>query len=236
MALMANDFRLVFWIAVVPALLALLILVFGVREPQRPPASAPARAPIRRRELAQLGGLFWGVVVIGAVLTLARFSEAFLILRAEGMGLPLAMVPAVLIVMNLVYAATAYPVGAWSDKADKRFILAAGFLVLIVADVVLAVAPGLWAVMLGVALWGLHMGMTQGLLTALVADTAPSALRGTAFGIFHLVTGFALLAASLIAGILWEWLGPAATFTGGAVFTAVGLAGSLLLFRQQTAR
>jgi len=233
MALSANDFRLVFWVAVVPGLIAVAILVAGVREPARSAVPDTPRAPIRRRELATLGGLFWVVVTVGAVLTLARFSEAFLILRAEGQGLPLALVPAVLIVMNLVYAASAYPMGALSDKVPRLVILAAGFVVLIVADIVLAIAPNPWVVMLGVGLWGLHMGMTQGLLAALIADHAPAALRGTAFGLFHLVTGIALLAASIIAGALWAWLGPAATFIGGAVFSALGLAGALVLLRTQ---
>jgi MFS family permease len=134
-------------------------------------------------------------------------------------------VPAVLVVMNVVYSLSAYPMGALSDKADKRLVLAGGFLVLIVADVVLAAAPGIWAVMAGVALWGLHMGMTQGLLAALVAETAPEESRGSAFGLFHLVTGIALFAASLLAGMLWHWVGPAAAFVGGAVLTALGLAG-----------
>ena len=232
MALFADDFRLVFWLAVIPGLVAVAVLVLGVREPVRGQANGPAPFPLRRTELGALGSLYWGVVAVGTVLTLARFSEAFLILRAEDKGLALAFVPMVLIVMNVVYAATAYPMGALSDRGNKWLILAGGFGVLIVSDIVLALAPNLWAVMAGVALWGLHMGMTQGLLAALVADTAPEASRGTAFGIFHLVTGIALLAASLVAGILWDWIGPSATFFCGAALTAAGLAGFLALGRR----
>lgn len=229
MALFADDFRLVFWFAVVPGVMAVTILVIGVREPARAGPAAAPRVPLRGKELRALGGPFWGVVAVGTVLTLARFSEAFLILRAEDKGLPLTLVPMILVVMNAVYAASAYPLGALSDRANRRAVLAGGFAVLIIADVVLALAPNVWIVLGGAALWGLHMGMTQGLLATLVADTAPLALRGTAFGLFHLVTGIALLAASVIAGALWDWIGPSATFVGGAAFAATGLIGFVTL-------
>lgn len=233
MALFADDFRSVFWFAVIPGAIAVAILVFGVREPARHRPEAAPRFPLRRKELNALGGLFWAVVAVGTVLTLARFSEAFLILRAEDSGLSLALVPLVLIVMNIVYSATAYPFGILSDTTDTRVILAGGFGVLIVSDICLALATNLWTVMAGVALWGLHMGMTQSLLATLVAETAPAPSRGSAFGVFHLITGIALLAASLVAGILWEWIGPTATFVGGAVFTAVGLVGLLAFGHRQ---
>jgi len=229
MALLADDFRLVFWIAVVPGVIAVAILVLAVREPPATRPRGEARALIRWIDLGRLGGRFWGVVGVGAVLTLARFSEAFLILRAQGAGLPLALVPLVLVVMNVVYAASAYPMGVLSDRLDRRLVLAAGFLVLILADIVLAFAPGIRVVMIGVALWGLHMGMTQGLLAALVVDTVPTERRGAAFGLFHFASGLALLLASVVAGVLWELIGPSATFLAGAAFTAVGLAGAVVL-------
>ncbi len=229
MAWSADDFRLVFWLAMLPALMAVGVLVLAVKEPARPPADKLPRLPIQWRDVAAIGGKFWGVIAIGAVLTLARFSEAFLILRAQDAGLPLAWLPAVLVVMNVVYSVTAYPMGALSDRVGKRMILGAGFGVLIIADLVLAGAPDFWWVLAGAALWGLHMGMTQGLLATLVAATAPAPLRGSAFGVFHLVTGIALLVASVIAGLLWDSAGPAATFFGGAVFTAMGLAGAMML-------
>lgn len=225
MAAFAGDFRLVFWIAVVPGLIAVAILVFGVHEPEHLKAPPAARQPIRLKDLGQLGTLFWGVVATGTVLTLARFSEAFLILRAENVGLTVTLVPLVLVIMNLVYAGSAYPIGALSDRFNRRALLAAGCAVLIAADLVLAVGSDLPTVLIGVGLWGLHLGMTQGLLIALVADAAPEALRGSAFGIFHLITGLATLLASLIAGSLWAAIGPAATFCGGALFTAIGLVG-----------
>jgi MFS family permease len=230
MTLLDDDFRAVFWLAVVPGALAVVILVLFVREPEpRVDSAEPTR--MRLIEVHRLGGMFWGVVAIGAVLTLARFSEAFLILRAQDAELPLALVPLVLVVMNVVYALSAYPIGAISDRFDRRFLLATGFLVLIAADLVLAAAAGLPMVMFGVGLWGLHLGMTQGLLAALVADAVAPAVRGSAFGVFHLVTGVTVLLASLIAGVLWETVGPQATFLAGALFTAVGLVGMLMILR-----
>lgn len=228
MAVFNDNFRLVFWLALIPGLAAVAVLVLGVREPA-PIRSAEAQAPIRWTELGRLGGLYWGIVAVGAVLTLARFSEAFLILRAENAGLSAALAPLVLVVMSVVYALSAYPMGALSDRLDRRLMLAAGFVVLIFADIILAFAPGIWIVMVGVGLWGLHMGMTQGLLAALVADTAPAALRGTAFGLFNFASGIALLLASLVAGLLWELVGPSATFLAGAVFTVLGLVGTAAL-------
>ena len=230
LALFAGEMRAVFWCAIVPGLAAVAVLIFFVREPERAtaPASPAAQRPrFRFRDLAGLGRAFWSVALLGVVFTLARFSEAFLILRAEGVGLPLAWVPLVLVVMNLVYAATAYPAGAYSDRVDRRVVLAAGLVVLIAADAVLALAANVFAAMAGIALWGLHLGLTQGLLAALVADTAPPARRATAFGWFNLVSGVMLLFASLIAGALWQWAGPAATFWAGGAFAALALAGLL---------
>ena len=218
----ANDFRAVFWVAVIPGLLAVVLLVFGVKEPARDQARRPVN-PIRRAALARLGSTYWWVVGVGAVFTLARFSEAFLVLRAAQLGVPIAWVPLVMVAMNAVCAASAYPFGKLSDSMSHRTLLAAGLAVLIASDLVLALA-GHWVHLgLGVALWGVHMGMTQGLLAAMVADTAPADLRGTAYGFFNLVSGLAMLASSVIAGLLWHRLGSAFTFYVGAVFAAVTL-------------
>lgn len=228
MALMAafnDDFRRVFWLALIPGLLSVSLLAIGVREP--PHKAATPQAPLSLRECRSLGGSYWGVVAVGAVLTLARFSEAFLILRARGAGLPLALAPLVLVVMNVVFAVSAYPLGALSDRANRGRLLALGFMTLIAADLILAWAPSLWVVMAGVAVWGLHLGMTQGLLAALVADACPVSLRGSAFGVFNFASGVALLVASVLAGFLWAHIGPSATFIAGAGFTVLGL--SLLL-------
>ena len=192
MLLWANDFRQVFWVAVIPGVLAVLLLWLGVREPERPVGAVRVN-PIRRENLRRLGAAYWSVVALGAVFTLARFSEAFLVLRAEQSGIPLALVPLVMVAMNLVYAATAYPFGHLSDRMGHHRLLAGGLVVLIVADLVLA-SSSHWAVVLaGVALWGVHMGMTQGLLAAMVAHTATADLRGTAYGAFNLVSGVAML-------------------------------------------
>lgn len=228
MVLLDGDFRSVFWLAVIPALIAVVFLVVAVPEPAAA-TFKPAPLRIRAADLRQLGSLFWGVVAVGSVLTLARFSEAFLVLRAADAGLPIALVPLALVVMNVVYAASAYPIGAISDRLDRRLLLAGGFGVLIVADVVLAFGPNLSTVLVGIGLWGLHMGMTQGLLAALVADAVPADLRGTAFGIFHFVSGIATLLASLIAGILWARFGAPMTFVAGAALTALGLAGGVAI-------
>ena len=234
MALLAGDIRLVFWLAVPPAFVAVALLALGVEEPGASATARPPRTPIRRAELGQLTGAYWAVVGLGAVLTLARFSEAFLVLRAADTGLPNALVPLVLVVMSLAYTLSAYPAGALSDCMDRTDLLAVGMAVLIAADAVLALSDGITATLLGVALWGLHMGLTQGLLAAMVADTAPERLRGTAFGLFNLVGGGALLVASVVAGALWDASGPAATFWAGAAFTAAALSGLLVMRRKRS--
>jgi MFS family permease len=227
----ANHFQTVFWIAVIPAFLAFGLIALAVREPERPAGLRQVGPPLSRAELARLGADYWWVVVIAAAFTLARFSEAFLILRSQSAGLPIALVPAVLVLMNVVYALAAYPAGILSDRVDRHAVLVAGVGVLIAADLVLALSGSIAGVAAGVVLWGLHMGLTQGLLATLVADTAPAELRGTAYGMFNLVTGFALLAASVIAGALWDAAGPKGTFLAGAAFAALAALGLLALRR-----
>ncbi len=222
MLVTANSFTTVFWIAVIPAFLAFFLIVFAVQEPERPPGLRKVKSPLSRAELARLGTGYWRVVIIAGVFTLARFSEAFLILRAQTVGLPIALV---LVVMNVVYALAAYPAGVLSDRMNRHAILIVGLILLIVADFVLGLSTGIAGVAIGVILWGLHMGLTQGLLATLVADTAPVELRGTAYGMFNLITGLALLAASVIAGALWDVIGPKGTFLAGAAFTAFAVIG-----------
>lgn len=227
MWLLSEDFRAVFWIAVIPAFLAVALLVIAVREPERLAELRRVRAPLHRDELRCLGAGYWWIVAFAALFTLARFSEAFLILRAESIGLPLVLVPTVLVVMSLAYSLSAYPVGVLSDRMNRRSILAAGLVFLLLADLVLAFAGNLWWVGIGVLLWGLHMGFTQGILAAMVAETSPPKLRGTAFGMFNLVIGVALLVASIVAGLLWDLAGPRAAFLSGAAFAMLTLIGSL---------
>ncbi|MBI4184173.1 MAG: MFS transporter, partial [Proteobacteria bacterium] len=229
MAAFADDLRLVLWVAVAPAALAVAILVVGVREPA--PARAATHGPAthgpagpRSRAIEGVGAAYWGLLAVASALMLGRFSEAFLVLRAHGAGLAVGMVPLVLVVMNLAYAASAYPAGALSDRLGRRGVLVAGMLVLMAADAVLASAGGVAAVLAGVVLWGLHMGLTQGLLAAMVADAAPARLGGTAFGVFGLASGVAVLAASLAAGWLWDAFGPPAPFWAGVAVTGLALA------------
>jgi MFS family permease len=224
MLMTADDYRLVFWLATPPAVGAVLLLILFVREP-KPQRGGDGRFPLRPSELARLGPLFWTVAGVATVFTLARFSEAFLILKAQKAGLPAAWSPAVLVLMSLVYAASSYPAGVLSDRIGRRAVFVPGLALLVAADLALAFAPGLWGAGLGVALWGLHMGLTQGLVSALVADAAPAGLRGTAYGMLNLMMGIAALAASLLAGVLWDAIGPAATFTAGAVLAAASLVG-----------
>ncbi len=224
MILWADDFRAVFWVAVIPGTLAVGLLLFGLREPPRP-AGEQRRNPIRRENLKRLGAAYWSVVAVGVLFTLARFSEAFLVLRAEQGGIPLALVPLVMVAMNVVYALSAYPFGKLADRFSHTALLALGLVVLIAADLVLASGRQWSTVLAGVALWGLHMGMSQGLLATMVADTAPADLFGTAFGVFNLASGLAMLVASVLAGLLWDSLGAEFTFYAGAAFCGLTLLG-----------
>jgi MFS family permease len=227
---LASDVRAVLWFAVIPAALALAVLVLWVREPPR--TSAP-RQRFSLRSFPELGTPCWSIVALGAVMTLARFSEAFLVIRAQQLGLALALVPLVLVVMNVAYTAVAYPAGVAADRGRRKTLLAWGLVALAAADLLLAQSASLALFFAALVLWGAHMGLTQGLLSALVADAAPERLRGTAFGVFHFVSGAALLAASLIAGALWDAFGAPAAFYAGAAFSALALAG-LAAFARRT--
>ncbi len=227
MLIWADDFRVVFWVAVVPGLLAVVLLQFGVHEPAQS-RTRKRTNPVSLDNLSRLECAYWWVVGIGAVFTLARFSEAFLVLRAQQVGMSIAVAPLVMVAMNLVYAVTAYPFGRLADQMSHGKLLGWGLLVLIVADVVLAVAEHWSVVVIGVGLWGMHMGMTQGLLAAMVANHAPVDLRGTAYGFFNLASGVAMLAASVVAGLLWDQLGASFTFYAGAMFCTITMVGIAL--------
>lgn len=224
-----DNIRLVFRVAAIPAVLAVMLLMLGVKESRVPAATQPAPAARRWRALPDLPPAYWWVVGIGALFMMARFSEAFLVLRAEQSGLPVRYVPLAMVVMNIVYAASAYPFGALSDRLSHRRLLALGLAMLLLADLTLAAAArSVSVVALGLALWGLHLGITQGLLSVMIAHSAPAHLRGTAFGVFGLVSGVAVLLASMVAGVLWDRFGAATTFLGGAAMAVLALA--VLLF------
>jgi MFS family permease len=237
MAWLANDLKAVLWVAVLPAFIAVALLAIAVREPAGGQRDSTARPPLTMADAGRLPLRYWLVVLVGAVFTLARFSEAFLVLRAQGLGLALGLVPMVFVVMNVIYAAVAYPAGAAADRFSARGLLIFGLAMLVAADIVLAAAASPVLVLAGAALWGVHMGLTQGLLSKLVADNAPAELLGTAFGLFNLVSGGALLLASVIAGGLWASFGAPATFAAGAVFAALAALGlAVAAFRASPGR
>ncbi|RKF48953.1 MFS transporter [Paraburkholderia fungorum] len=222
MLLWADNFRRVFWVAVIPGLVAVALLVFGIGEPAHQ-AGVKRVNPMTPENLRKLSRNYWGVVFVGTVFALARFSEAFLVLRAMQGGIPVALVPLVMVAMNVVYAVSAYPSGKLADSMSHTRLLAVGLMVLFASDIVLAHGSQWPVVLLGVALWGLHMGLTQGLLATMVAHAAPSDLKGTAFGLFNLMTGLVTLVASLVAGELWDRFGASATFYAGAGFCLLTL-------------
>ncbi len=230
MILMADNFQAVFWIAVIPAMLAVGIVIFGVKDAPRQEGGAPSQRP-NFRDLKRFSFTFWAIIGVAGVLALARFSEAFLVLKAKDAGVPLAFVPAVFVVMNITYALSAFPAGVLSDRMGRSRILAAGAFLLLLADLLLIFASSIPLLLLAIGIWGLHMGLTQSLLAALVAEAAPEELRGTAFGAFNIVSGVALASGSTIAGALWEAGGPALTFAAGGCFAAFAMAGFIGLKR-----
>ncbi|SMG00052.1 MFS transporter [Burkholderia singularis] len=225
MFVFAEHIRLVLWCAVVPAFLSIALIVFGVDEPAHKGVSARVfRSPMHWRALRAFPPRYWFVVLIGASFTLARFSEAFLVLRAQQAGIGLAWIPAVMVVMNAAYALSAYPVGVVADRLGARAPLAVGMALLIAADLLFGASASPAALWSGAVVWGLHMGFTQGMLAALVAETAPADWRGTAFGVFNLASGVCVLAANAIAGWLWTCYGASAAFFAGMAFAAMSLA------------
>jgi MFS family permease len=224
MAAFADDMRLVFWVATIPAVIAALVVWLGVKDDAAPSSGAGDTGQrFRLAELRKLPRDFWRVIAIATVFTLARFSEAFLVLKANAVGLPMALAPLVLVAMSVVYAAGSYPAGAWADRAAPRRALIAGLACLIAADAMLAAAASVAVAFTGIGLWGAHMALSQGLMGKLVADHAPPELRGSCYGVFHLTTGLATLAASVSAGLLWDKIGSDATFLAGAIFAALAL-------------
>ena len=224
MVFFANHFRAVFWIAVIPGILSVLLLIVGVTEPKIQKSNEKRINPLQRQNLSRLGMAYWWLVAIGAIFTLARFSEAFLVLRAMNVGMSIAAAPFVMVIMSFFYAVSAYPFGKLADNMSHSRLLMIGLLVLMAADILLAINQWI-AVMAGASLWGIHMGMTQGLLAAMIADVSPIDLRGTAYGFFNLASGLMMLVASMLAGFLWEYASPSFTFYMGACFCGIALIG-----------
>ncbi len=237
MALLSDNIGLVLWFALIPAVLCMAFLLFGVEEPDAIPVArgkdGKRGLPLHRAELTQMSGSYWLIVAIGTLFAMARFSVAFLALRAIDLGLPIGLSPLVLVLMSVVFSLSSYPVGVLADRMDRGILLALGFVSLIIAELLLANASGYIVVLIGVAIWGVHLGLTQGLLSTLVADSAPDHLRGTAFGIFNLMNGFALLFASIVAGVLWQTWGASITFYAGAAFAGTALFLLLISFRSR---
>jgi len=227
MALLASDIRKVFWIAIIPAAISFLLAWLVLREANEhlaPIKRSPFFAGFREldketKRLLQVGFLF----------TLARFSEGFLILKGIDIGLSEAMSPLTLAIFNLAYVALAYPAGALSDRMQPRSILIAGMIVLIAGDMVLARTSNFAGLVVGTALWGAHMALTQGIFSRMIADSAPEELRATSFGAFYFVTGIGTLLASLGAGWLWDGQGPESTFLTSAGVAAAAVALLVLL-------
>lgn len=218
-----GDIELVLWVAVVPALLAVLLIVIGIEEPKARLRSKPARSPLSFKILNEFSGRYRWVVALGALFTMARFSEAFLVLRAAQIGLAVTWIPLAMVLMSLAYAVSAYPAGLWSDRVEKRGLLALAMAFLVLADLILATAETLPMLFVGLVLWGLHMGFSQGILAAMVADTTPAHWKGTAYGFFNFVSGVFMLLASVLAGWLWDRYGAEFTFYCGALFASLTL-------------
>ncbi|WP_044872906.1 MFS transporter [Pseudomonas sp. LFM046] len=231
MTLLAGDIGLVLWFAVLPALVSVGLIVVGVQEPSVGHGTHRMRSPIRLSVWRRFPPAYGWVVGLGALFSLARFSEAFLVLRAQDAGFSATWVPLVMVVMAGFYMLSAYPAGHWSDRLSRTRLLAFSLVLLIVADLLLARADSPALLLAGVAFWGLHMGFSQGILAALVAQTTPPDLKGTAFGLFNLASGVALLLASVLAGWLWQSLGAASTFLAGAGFCVATLV--LLVLRRR---
>jgi MFS family permease len=229
MKLSGDNFRLVFWIALIPAYLSIVVLLLTVKELPLNHDESPRRLPIRRGDIAALPAAFWWVIAIAGLLSLARFSQAFLVLKAFEVGVDAAFVPMVLVVMHLVFSVAAYPFGILADHLDRRLQLGIGTVILVSADVVLASASTIWMTALGAALWGLQLGVTQGLLGATIADVAPDRLRGTAFGVYDVAIGVGTFVASAGAGVLWMAGGSSIAFS---VSACVATAAALMLVIQ----
>lgn len=232
----SGNIRYVFWIATIPAILAVLVLIFGVTEPEKNSLQIqhPKEWVLYWYKIRHLNKAFWYLLFIGGVLALARFSEAFLILKANSVGVSLAWLPSIMIVMNIAFASSSFPAGALSDVIGRQAILSSSILLLFMAEIILGFSSTIWMTMIGVIIWGLHMGLSQGLLAAMVADSTPEHLRGFAYGIFYFVCGIATLFSSIIAGMIGDRWGIPFLFYFASVFSTIAILALLyLIFRRE---
>jgi MFS family permease len=219
----AYNFRFIFGVALIPGVLAVACLALGVREPERPYHSLKRPNPFNWKALQSLGGSFWALAIAALLFNLGNSSEAFLLLKAKQVFIPDAQIPLVLVVMNLSYALSAYPAGVLSDQVNRKTLLLIGWGLNALIYLGLAITQDPSHVWLLVGSYGLYLGMTQGVLLAMVADRVPEHLRGTAFGFFNLLVGIALLPASLLAGWLWQTVSPGAAFATGSGFAVAAI-------------
>lgn len=219
-----NDFQWVFWVSCIPAALCVLIISLGVSEAARPADRPRPAFPLRPSQVRRLRGVFWGSMAIIMLLLIPRFSEGFLLLKAQQSGISVTWVPLLLAAVNLVAAPVSFPAGRLSDRIGRRHLVMSGFAVLVAAQLVLTVTDGPIGVLVGALFWGLHLGMTQGVLAAMIVDHAPADLRGTAFGVFHVASGLAVLVGSFGAGWIWDQLGSTTMFATAAAIGVAGLA------------
>ena len=235
MIIFAGNIRTVLWIAVIPALISMIILIFGVEEPKIH-YKIDKKPSLQLKEIYNLSSEYWKLVLIAGIFTLTKFSDAFLILKAQAIGFQVTFVPLIMVIMNIIYAFGAYPAGILSDKVNRKVVLLIGIVLLIIANIILAMADDFFMLVLGIIFWGMHMAFTQGLLATMVTDTTAPEIRGTAYGIFNFVCGIAMLLSSIIAGILWDQLGSSSTFIAGAIGAALACICLLVIYIRQNKR
>lgn len=231
MSLLGDQLRLVFWVALIPGLLAVALILLGVEEPKNAPTG---ETPMKAWKFNHFSAAFWEACAMGFILQLSRLGDAFLILRAKDFGVATHFLPGVLIVMNIVYSLTSYPAGSLSDRVGRKTVITFGFLLLALANGLLALNASIVITFLGIVLWGIQMGLTQSNLIALVTDTCPATLRGTALGIYNLFSAIAMIIGGSSTGYIWDHFGASTAFYVAASVSVIGLV--LLQFQRRLNR
>lgn len=231
MLFFSGGIRAAMWVAVIPAVLAVIVIAMLVREPEQ--KQATVREPFDWGKARELPGRYWLIVTVGAIFTAARFSDSFLVLRARDVGLSATYAPMIIVVLSCIYAAGSYPAGAAADRVSPRTLLLVGLSFLIAADLVIGLGHSILPVFVGGALWGCHLALTQGVFSKIVAEFTPSDLRGTGFAIFDLGRGIAFVIANTVAGYWWKASGPSATFFSAAAFATIGGVGLAIATRHE---